>query len=231
MRTILLIAAALAVSAPASAAVRTFMVEDFSRLRIEGPYNVQLVTGVPPFAKASGSTAALDSISIDVEDGTLKIRPNLSGWTNNNPGQSNGLVTVSIGTHGLSSAVLNGAGSLTIDKVDGDSFALGIAGPGAIDIGRLSVDTFKLGISGNGSAIVAGNAPTVTVMVQGASSFDGSALTSEDATIGAQGAAVVKLRATGTAKVNAEGPASVILAGRPECTLQGQGAGEVSGCR
>lgn len=230
MRTILLILAGFAASAPASAAVRTFMVEDFSRVRIDGPYKVQLVTGAAPFAKATGSTAALDSISIDVEDGTLKIRPNESGWTND-PGQSNGPVTVSVGTHDLSSAVLNGPGSLSIDKVRGDSFALWIAGPGAVDVARLAVDTFKLGISGNGSAVVAGTAPTVTARVEGASSFDGSALTSKDATIGVQGPAVVKLTVTGTAKVNAEGPVSLTLAGRPDCTLQGQGAAEVSGCR
>ena len=61
----LLVFAALAASVPASAAERNFTVTGFDRIRIDGPYRVRLTTGVAPFAKASGSAAALQGVSID----------------------------------------------------------------------------------------------------------------------------------------------------------------------
>ena len=63
----------LAVAAPAPAATRNFGVTGFDRIRVDGPYKVRLATGIAPFAKASGSMAALDRVAIEVQGRTLKI--------------------------------------------------------------------------------------------------------------------------------------------------------------
>ncbi|HZU51586.1 MAG TPA: DUF2807 domain-containing protein, partial [Sphingomicrobium sp.] len=48
------------IASGADGATRNFTVTGFTNVRIEGPYKVRLATGVPPSAKATGSSAALD---------------------------------------------------------------------------------------------------------------------------------------------------------------------------
>ena len=60
MRTFLTFAtAALLFTVPAGATTRNFGITSFEKVRIDGPYKVSLATGVAPFAKASGSPAAM----------------------------------------------------------------------------------------------------------------------------------------------------------------------------
>jgi hypothetical protein len=230
LRLFLLAGAAVAVSAPAAAATRSFTITSFDRIRVDGPYRVRLTTGVAPFAKATGSTSALDGISMDMVGETLVIRKSPSSW-GGYPGESPGPVDIVIGTHDLSRAWLNGAGNLTIDKVKGLSFDLSVEGPGSLSIGQLSVDQLNAGLTGSGSAVVAGSAAQVTAIARGTATFDGSALQSKDVTIGADGTSVVKLTATNTAKVNTQGTATVELGGGPSCTVSAYGSATVSGCR
>jgi len=226
----LLAFAALALAAPATAATRNFGIQDFDRIRVAGPFKVQLVTGVAPFAKATGASDAIDDISIEVQGRTLVVQQNASSWSSF-PGRNSGLVTIDIGTHDLSAAWLNGSGLLSIDHVKEPSFELTVQGAGSASVGNITVDTLKIGLSGSGSATLSGTAPQLTATLFGASTFDGSALTAKDATIGAQGTAVVKLTATDAVKIDAEGPVTLTLSGNPACTLRSQGPADVTGCR
>jgi len=230
MRLSLLAFTAFSLAAPASAATRNFGIQDFDRIRVTGPFKVQLVTGVPPFAKATGSNDAIDGVSIEVQGRTLIVRRDSSNWSSF-PGQNSGPVTISIGTHDLSAASLNGSGLLSIDHVKAPSFELDVDGAGSASVESIAVDTLKVGISGSGSATISGSAPQLTANLLGASTFDGSALTAKDATIGAQGTAMVKLTATDAVKIDAEGPATLTFGGNPACTLRSQGPADVTGCR
>lgn len=226
----LLAFAALSLAAPATAATRNFGIQDFDRIRVTGPFKVQLVTGVAPFAKATGDMDAIDNVSVDVEGRTLIVQQNASSWSSF-PGRNSGPVTIEIGTHDLSAAWLNGAGLLSIDHVKEPSFELSVQGAGSASVGSITVDTLKVGLSGSGSATISGTAPQLTATLFGASTFDGSALTTKDATIGAQGTAVMKLTATDAVKIDAEGPVTLTFSGNPACTLRSQGPADVTGCR
>ncbi|MEO8548219.1 MAG: DUF2807 domain-containing protein [Sphingomicrobium sp.] len=233
MRTFLpaaLALAAIAAAAPADAATRNFGVSGFDRIRVDGPYTVRLATGVAPFAVASGSSAALDAISLDVQGRTLVVRGNRSSW-GGYPGEAKGPVEISIGTHELDAAWVNGSGSLAIDRLRGLSFDLSMEGSGSARVGSVAVDQFKIVISGTASAAIAGVAPRLTATVRGVSSLDASGLTVKDATISAQGPATVKATVTSTAKVDALGAALVDLAGKPACTVRAEGSATVNGCR
>lgn len=218
------------VAAPAAAAERSFTVTGFERIRVDGPFRVRLATGVAPFARATGSPAALNAVSIEVQGQTLVVRKSPSGW-GGYPGESPGPVDISVGTHELTTAWLNGAGSLSIDKAKAQAFDLSVQGAGSVAIGRLTADRLRLGLAGSGSAQVAGTAADVRAIVRGTSSFDGSGLIAKDAVIGAEGTTEVRLSASGTAKVDAQGLATIALGGRPACTLRVHGSAVVSGCR
>lgn len=227
---LVLLALASLPAAAAPTAQRNFSVTSFDRIRVDGPYQVRLITNVAPYARASGSSAALDGVSLKVEGRTLVIRANSASW-GGYPGEQRGPVTIEVGTHDLGAAWLNGAGSLTIDRVRGLSFDLAIQGSGTARIDSLDIDQMKLGISGAASARLAGRAARLTATVRGSSLLDGEALRVNDATIGAEGPTIVKLAVSDTAKVDALGLAAVWFAGNPACTIKAQGSATVAGCK
>src|SRR4051794_26082461 len=113
MRTFLIAAFLVTAAGPLDAATRNFGVTSFTRVRVEGPFKVSLTTGVAPFARASGSSAALDRLDVEVTGDTLVVRSSASGW-GGYPGSDMGPVEISVGTHDLGNAWLNGAGTLAI---------------------------------------------------------------------------------------------------------------------
>jgi hypothetical protein len=231
MRTFLFaISASLALAAPAAAATRNFGITSFTKIRVEGPFKVSLATGVAPFARASGSGTALDPVDIAVQGETLVVRSSTSSW-GGYPGANPGPVEISIGTHDLSNAWLNGAGTLAIDHVRGLSFALSVQGSGSAEIASVDADQMNVSVVGTASAKVAGRARKLTALVRGVGELDASGLAASDAAIGAEGAATIDANVSGDATVDASGPATIRLTGRPSCTLKVAGSTSVSGCR
>ncbi len=99
----LLALASLPVAAAAPATQRNFSVTSFDRIRIDGPYQVDLRTNVAPYARASGTPVSLDGVSIKVEGRTLIVRSGSGGW-GGYAGEGRGPVTIEVGTHDLSAA-------------------------------------------------------------------------------------------------------------------------------
>ena len=230
MRTHLLAFVAIAaLGAPANAATRNFGITDFTRIRVAGPYRVQLATGVAPFARASGSAAALDRLAIEVRGDTLVVQPNAS-W-GGYPGSDRGPVDIVIGTHDLDRASVIGSGSLAIDRVKGLSFALTIQGSGAGDIGSVAVDQLNVSLEGTANARLAGKAGKLVALVRGVSALNTSGLSTPSADIDADGSVTVDAQVGDTARVNGWGPATVRLTGNPACQLKLSGAAGVSGCK
>src|SRR5213592_4727427 len=111
MRTFLIaVGASMVLAIPANAATRNFGVTDFTKIRVD----------------------------LEMRGDTLIVRTASSwgGYPNDNAGP----VEVSIGTHELNSALLNGGGSLLIDRVHGLSFALTVQGSGRAEIGSAEID-------------------------------------------------------------------------------------------
>jgi hypothetical protein len=231
MRIFLIAACGLAACAsPAAAESRNFGITSFTKVRVEGPFSVTLKTGVAPFASASGSPAALDRVAIEVRGDTLVVHNNLDSW-GGYPGKDPGPVEISLGTHDLSAAWLNGSGLLDIDRVKGLSFGLSVQGSGRGVIDRTEVDQLNVSVVGTASASLAGQAGKLTAVVRGLSSLDAAHLATKDASLGAEGAATIDGAISNSVTVDASGPATVRLSGNPSCTLKVSGSASVSGCR
>ena len=212
------------------AAERTLSVTTFDKVRIDGPYRVRVTTGVSPFARVSGSSAAIDGVSVDQQGKTLIVRSNPSSWGGNYPGQPRGPVEISVGTQDLAAAYVNGPGSLSVDRIKGLLFDLSVQGSGSAAIADARVDQMKVAISGVGTVSIAGAAPKLTALVRGTSALDASGLAVKDVTVGAEGPAQVRLNASNSAKVDARGVSSVEIAGGAACTVKAQGSAVVTGC-
>ncbi|MEO6247994.1 MAG: DUF2807 domain-containing protein [Sphingomicrobium sp.] len=217
-------------AAPAAAADRNFTVSSFDRIRVDGPYRVRLTVGVPPFASARGGAQALDGLAIDIQGRTLVIHNNRTSWGGYS-GESIGPVEVSLGTHELTAAWLNGSGSLAINEAQGLSFDLSVMGSGSASIDRVAVDQLHVGLGGSATARLAGSALRMTAFARGNASLDAAALATKDVVIAADGPSVVKATASDTAKVDAIGVAAVTLGGNPSCIVRAKGSATVEGCR
>lgn len=230
MRTFLFaVSAAGLIAVPASGATRNFGIEGFTKVRIDGPYKVQLTSGVPPFAKAEGSQAALDKVSVEIIGNTLVIHPDRSSW-GGYPGEDVGPVVISLGTHELSAAWVNGSGSVAIDQVKGLTFDVSVQGSGAASIEHADVDQLRVAVGGTGNVKIAGNAGKTTAILRGMASFDASQLKSKDAVLSADGTATVRAAVSNSAKIDGSGPATFELSGAPACTARLSGSATVSGC-
>jgi len=220
-------------SLPATAAPtteRNFSVTGFDRIRVDGPYKVTLKTNVAPYARATGTSASIDGLSMKVEGRTLVIREGSGSW-GGYPGEGRGPVTISVGTHDLSAVYINGAGALDIDRVKGLGFELSIQGSGSANIAQVDVDQMKIGISGAGSSRLGGRVAKLTATIRGTSALDADSLRVTDAVIGAEGPSTVKAQVTNSAKVDANGLVSVTLTGNPACTVKARGSADVMGCK
>jgi hypothetical protein len=222
--------ASIMLAAPAAAATRNFGISGFDRVRVDGPFKVRLVTGVAPFAKASGSTQALDAIKVEVQGRTLIVKSSPATW-GGYPGESSGPVEISLGTHELSTAWLNGSGSLHIDKVKALKFDLSVQGSGAAGIAQADVDQLRIAVAGTATVLLAGKSGKLDAFVRGISTLDATALAAKDAAISAEGPATVVAKVTNAAKLNGSGVATITLTGNPACTSRMVGSATVSGCR
>jgi hypothetical protein len=232
MRTFLIIAVAsvATLASPAAAASRNFGITDFTNVRVDGPYKVTFTSEVAPFAKATGSAEALDRITIEVRGDTLVVQQNKSGW-GGYPGENPGPVEVSVGTHEISNAWVNGSGALFIDRAKGLTFSLSVQGSGRAEIASSDADEMKVSLIGTASAKLSGKAKKLTVLVRGISALDAAGLTATDASFGAEGAGTIDANVTDEATIGASGPAVIRLTGQPTCTLRTGGSASVSGCR
>lgn len=217
----------LAVAAPATAAERRFLVTDFDRVQIEGPFEVELTTGRPSAAVASGSSLALDRVSVDVQGRTLRVRPNRSAW-GGYPGQvSGGPVRIAISTRDLAAAAVSGPGSLAIDRAKGLKVELNVTGSGTIAVAAIDADQLVVGLNGSGRIAMIGKAKTFRASIQGSGDLDGTAFRTEDADIVTETAGKVALTIIRAAKIRANGIGEVAIAGSPACTVTGLGGGNV----
>lgn len=216
-----------AVSAtPAYAAERGYTVIGFDKIKVEGPFTVIVVTARSGSARASGSSAALERISVAVQSGTLVIKPYKSGW-GGWPGEDAGPVTVRVSTPNLVSAALTGSGQLRIDKVRGSRLGLFLAGSGQLSVGAVATDRLTLVQSGSSEMAVSGTSLLADVSMNGSGSLRTDALSVGDLKLVARSSGSAVIAARRSAKVDASGSGSITVTGNPACSGTNVGAGTV----
>ena len=213
---------------PGRAAERHFAVSGFEKVRVEGPFRVEIIVGVPPMATASGSPQGLDRLSLEVQGRTLVIRP--AQVASDPAGGARGMVTVQIGTHDLSSAMLNGSGMMTIRGVRGLSFLLNVAGSGMGEVNG-EVDQLRVAVVGSGSARLSGHAARLEARIKGSGGLDAAALVTKDQVVGTEGPVTVTINASNSVALSANGPATIIVSGGAACRISGASSASVTGCR
>jgi hypothetical protein len=229
LRPLLLALLLLGLESSVLAATRGFTVTSFDRIRVAGPFTVDLRTGPGSSARAEGPARGLDRLRVEVQGGTLIIsadRTGSVGWTSGE-GSELGQVVVTVTTPGLAAASLTGSGVLAIDRIKAASFSLTLNGSGEVAVGTIEADKLMLAVTGTGQARIAGKAAQARIVLQGSADIDGSKLVVVDADVTVAGSGDLAIAATRTAKVTADGAGDVTVLGNPACTVRATGAGEV----
>ena len=172
---------------------RNYSVTSFDRIRIDGPYQVELRDQCRALC-AGQRVARFPRRRFDQGRRPHPGHPAGSGGWGGYPGEGRGPVTIEVGTHDLGTAWINGAGALASTGSRGLSFDLSIQGSGIAPHREVEVDQMKVGVSGAGTIRLAGRVGKLTTTVRGTSSFDADGLEVKDAVIGAEGPSTVRTR-------------------------------------
>lgn len=200
---------------------RVVMVTGFDRLRIDGPFAVEVVPG-PPGVTISGDRAAIDKVGVRVEAGTLVVNAGLQSWSSP-AGKAASGAHVRVSSPGLRIAQVNGGTILRIAEMRGDRLDIALNGDGRIDVGQIDAQDLGVTMAGSGLVTLAGKTMQLRVRLYGATSLDAAALTSGDAVLvsGSSGALTVGVRYN--AQVSATSSGMVRVLGNPKCKTVGQG--------
>lgn len=217
----------MAAAVPAAAADRGYSVTSFDRIRVEGPFDVTLVTGKAVSAKASGSEQAIERLSLRVEGQTMLIRPNLSGW-GGYPGRQSAPARITVTTPRLDTAIVIGSGSLAIDRIAAPRVVLTVEGSGRIAVQAVEADNLSLAVAGSGTIEAAGRAKNAAAVARGTAEIRAVGLTVSDLILTSESAGAVTVQASRSAKVTSMGAGPVVVQGNAACEVRQLGSGPLS---
>lgn len=182
------------------------------------------MTGKPVSARAAGSEAALERVSIHVDGQTLTIRANPSGW-GGYPGRQDTPATIALTTPDLATAILLGSGSLAVDRMKAPRVAVTVEGSGRAAVNRIEADAAALAVAGSGGIEAGGHVSQLTALARGAAEIRASGLAAADLTLTSESAGTVSMQASRSAKVDARGVGPIDVAGNAACLVTKTGAG------
>ena len=200
---------------------RVVMVTGFDRLRIDGPFAVEVAPGSPGVT-LTGDRAALDRVGVRVEAGTLIVNAGTQSWESA-AGKAASGARIRVTVPGLRVVQTNGGALLKIAEMRGNRLDVSLNGAGRIDIGKVDARDLSVTLAGTGTVALAGNALHTRVRLYGTSSLDAAALTTADALLvsGSGGALVMNVRYN--AQISATSSGVIRVLGSAKCQVIGQG--------
>lgn len=222
---VLLVSAA-TFSSHAEAAERTFSVSDFDRIRVTGPFRVNVIADRMTTVRGSGTTGALDRVRLDVQGRTLMVRMDRSNFAGSDTKDAPAIITIR--APALREASLAGSGTLSLTGMKGLRASLVVEGSGTMTVTNVQADRLDVGVVGTGTVAVTGKARVASVTGRGAGSVKAEGLSVDDLTLNWESAGDGSFAATRTAKVTSIGTGNVSVSGKAACTVSNGGNGQVA---
>ncbi len=221
----LLLAPLLLLTAAAPAQERRFMVDGFERLRVEGPFEVEVVTGIAG-AVAFGDRAALDQVTVRSNGDTLVVSGGPLSWSG---AKGTTRPTVRVSARSLRGVAVNGGAKVRVAEMRGARVELVQSGAGSLEVASIRADDLTATLTGTGAMTFAGTAGRARVRSYGAGSIDASRLTAGDASLTSESSGQIQINVRFTARATALGTGGISITGKPECILHGSGPIDCSG--
>jgi hypothetical protein len=210
----------------AEAATQNYGVNDFSKMRISGPFDVHVHVGGSPSARATGPKDALDRLSVEQNGDTLVVKSLPGGWRGW-PTGSRGPVVVEVSVPDLHGISVTGSGDVTVDRMHGDAIDLALSGSGSLNVGAVDVGAVSAVMTGSGDMSIAGKTRTATAILTGSGDLKAAGLVADDAQTKLVGSGDLSLGARHLVKVVLAGSGDVTIAGPAACSVSRSGSGDV----
>lgn len=220
--------ALLLVAAPAAAADRVFSVGSFERVRIDGPFEVRIVTGGSPNAKASGDRQMLERLTIAVNGSVLTVRMGNSGWGEMPQARPSGPPVITLSTPRLTSLAISAGARASVTRMATQRIDLSVIGAGTLTLDRADADELRASLMGSGTVTIGGRANRATLLTDGPGTIDASTMTVNDLTVQMAGAGETKAAARYTAQVTTTGLGRVTVTGGAKCVVRAVAGGPVT---
>lgn len=221
--------ALIAIATPAAADERSYVVTNFDRIRVDGPFEVRVIVGGNG-ARASGSGTArvLVNLSLEVQAGTLVIRKGSNGW--GEQGKVDGpapIVTIIMPS--LRAVTVIGGGKVKVSGVlRTPRFDVQLTGTGSIEASGVDAQDVVVTLIGNGSVALSGKALHARLLTNGNGSIAASDLVVGDLFVRLDGPGSTAANARFTADLTTTGIGSIAVSGNAKCRAKAPAGGPVS---
>ena len=215
-------------AAPAVAADRVFSVGSYERVRVDGPFEVRIVTGGSPNAKASGDRQLLDRLAIAVNGTILTVRLGNGGWGEMPRSKVNAPPVITLSAPRLTSLAISAGARVTVTRMVAQRIDLSVIGSGSLALERADTDQLRAALTGSGTMTIGGRANRATLLTDGPGTIDASTMTVNDLIVQLAGAGDTKAAARHTAQVTTTGLGSVTVIGNAKCVVKSVAGGPVT---
>lgn len=217
----------LALLAPgaATAADRRVAVGSFDRLRVEGPFDVRVTTGVSPGATLSGDRASIAAVELRTDGSTLIVRPGQLGEAART---GTGPIAVALATPALATLNVVGGSKVTVGRMKGQRVEVSLAGAGAASVAGADAEQLNVTVIGAGTVTISGGrVARARLVASGPGGLDAAAVDVGDLTAHLDGLGTIRANARYSAQASNTGLGTVTIAGHPKCQVA-KGGGAVS---
>jgi hypothetical protein len=122
----------------------------------------------------------------------------------------------------------NDSGALSLTGMKGLRVAVVVEGSGSLSATNIQADRMDIGVVGTGTVTLSGKARNAAITGRGAGSVKAGALSVDDLSVTWESAGDANLAATRTAKITSTGTGNVLVSGKPACTVNNGGNGQVT---
>ncbi|MEQ1726392.1 MAG: DUF2807 domain-containing protein [Sphingopyxis sp.] len=212
---------------PASANTRRYGLTSFDRIEVLGDMIVEIVPDYRISAVAEASRSALETLSLEVQDRTLRVRQVAEGAFGPRRA-ADGPIRIRLRAPALQQVVLRGSGQVDAGPLRGSAIAIDVDGPGHVRASVSRGETIRLRVVGTGEITISGRARDMTAITNGAGSIHAGALAVRDLTVRSSGSGSSHFAASHSANIIAGGSANVDVTGHARCEVRNIGAGTVA---
>lgn len=223
-----LLALLLAAATPAAATDRVFSVGSYDRVRVDGPFEIRIVTGGSPRATASGDRELIERLTIAVNGTLLTVRLGSSGWAEMPRRSTRTPPVITLSTPRLSSLAISAGARATVTRMAAQRIDLRVIGSGTLTVDRADTDQLNAALTGSGTMTLGGRANRATLLADGAGTIDASALDVKDLIVRLEGAGEMRAAARYTAQVTSNGLGRVTVSGDATCMVRALSGGPVT---
>lgn len=226
-RAALFVGLAIFAATPAVADTRRYGLTSFDGIQVLGDMIVEIVPDYRISAVADASRAALETLSLEVNDRTLVVRQVAEGAFGPRRADD-GPIRIRLRVPALQRVMLRGSGQVSAGTLRGHAISVDVDGPGRVSALVPRGESVQLRVVGTGQISIGGAARDLTAITNGAGGIDAAALMVRDLTVRSFGSGSSLFAASNSATVVAGGSANVDITGRARCDVRNTGAGTVA---